>query len=724
MFPADVVKNIGVSKVYSVKNYGDYAGALINIETKDYPEKPFITISAGTGFNTISTFNEHKFSSTTVKNAFWGAGTQDRYDLMPEEYKVVNRNQTSKGTGKDIFASDMSYKTAQSMPSISMGIAGGKLFKVGERLKMGLLISSSFDNKYEFFDDTFKADLKSDGTPFALYSVDEYAYNTLFTNLVNYSLIFNPKQIIKINLFHTKSTSDVVDEKRGYNSEGTNIFARNMQFEEKSLLYSQIIGTHLLREKLSLEYKLGFAKSTDVVPDRRQNSFDKPEAAPQFTPYALNAQESLRFFSDEYENSYNGSLVFDYKAQEGKHHFCFGTESMFKQKSYESYVFYYNYKALDNYEVDPQSPMDLFSEQHFAEDLIYVTNGNSYPMKYNGMYLNVSGFADYVFTVNKLTYNMGIRYEYSDMTIYAYNNADVEVPYTIKSHDFFPALNIKYAATPKSNIRFSASRTITRPSFNEKSPALVIPKMGEKKTVGEPNNRTNVNSSIENYLDNAYNYNIDIKWEWFPKSKELISIGFYGKYLDEPIERIAKPQGGSIVYSFKNTQKGIAAGFEVEVKKYLTEQFFVGSNFSYIYTLIEVDSNANDTEKRRAMQGASPFLLNADLGYDFLYGKDKKHSTRLSLVYNVYGKRMYAVGANGVGSIFEMPFHSFDCIVKTTFSKKFGISLSAKNILDFKKKLTQGYGEYNNDNQSYINHADLEETRSGRSFSLSLSYSF
>ena len=42
----------------------------------------------------------------------------------------------------------------------------------------------------------------------------------------------------------------------------------------------------------------------------------------------------------------------------------------------------------------------------------------------------------------------------------------------LDKNDLFPALNLKYAVNPANSIRFSASRTVTRPSFIEMAPFL------------------------------------------------------------------------------------------------------------------------------------------------------------------------------------------------------------------------------------------------------------
>lgn len=56
LFPASLVDNIVLTKTASPDIPGDWAGAYLSIETKDYPEKLEINIESAVGYNTQSTF--------------------------------------------------------------------------------------------------------------------------------------------------------------------------------------------------------------------------------------------------------------------------------------------------------------------------------------------------------------------------------------------------------------------------------------------------------------------------------------------------------------------------------------------------------------------------------------------------------------------------------------------------------------------------------------------
>ena len=50
----DIVENIGIDKTYNPDQYADFAGANIDIKSKDYQGKGYLSLNVDTGFNTIT----------------------------------------------------------------------------------------------------------------------------------------------------------------------------------------------------------------------------------------------------------------------------------------------------------------------------------------------------------------------------------------------------------------------------------------------------------------------------------------------------------------------------------------------------------------------------------------------------------------------------------------------------------------------------------------------
>ncbi|WP_106793366.1 TonB-dependent receptor [Aquimarina sp. Aq78] len=106
-----------------------------------------------------------------------------------------------------------------------------------------------------------------------------------------------------------------------------------------------------------------------------------------------------------------------------------------------------------------------------------------------------------------------------------------------------------------------------------------------------------------------------------------------------------------------------------------------------MYTQVEIDptittfngSNIAPTNVERQLQGASPFLVNADVVYAKEFGN---HKITSALDFNIFGDRVYSAGGNGVGDIFEKGFGVLNFNFKDEIGKHVEISLKAKNLLN------------------------------------------
>lgn len=66
IFPANMLDNLVIYKTASPDLPGEFAGGVIEINTKSTPDKNFQSISVGSGYNTITT-NQTKFEANDVK---------------------------------------------------------------------------------------------------------------------------------------------------------------------------------------------------------------------------------------------------------------------------------------------------------------------------------------------------------------------------------------------------------------------------------------------------------------------------------------------------------------------------------------------------------------------------------------------------------------------------------------------------------------------------------
>jgi hypothetical protein len=196
-----------------------------------------------------------------------------------------------------------------------------------------------------------------------------------------------------------------------------------------------------------------------------------------------------------------------------------------------------------------------------------------------------------------------------------------------------------------------------------------------------------VESRIQNY---------DARWEWFFSPLEVVSLSFFHKTFDRPIEQTVIAESSLIADSFRNAESAELTGFEFEGRKdfgflgpYL-RNLSVGTNFAYIDSTATIPRAKHlqvQTSTSRPLQGQAPYIANGILEWaptDWgIY----------RLLYYTAGPRITAAGSFGLPDIQEERRDQLDFVVLFPV-RPFGIpltmKLSAENLLDDRILLTQG----------------------------------
>ncbi len=160
----------------------------------------------------------------------------------------------------------------------------------------------------------------------------------------------------------------------------------------------------------------------------------------------------------------------------------------------------------------------------------------------------------------------------------------------------------------------------------------------------------------------------------------------------------------------------MAAGLEFEARKSFAEHFRVGINASYIYTQVILDEGGGIyTDLERELQGASPYLINADLSYAFK-PNDKANIT-MTLLYNLQGPRIDAVGVNNCHNVIQGDIHTLDFVTNYALNDHLSLSLKVENMLNSEIEFTQYIDNYGTD-------VVLGSYKTGVAGSVGLSYKF
>ena len=124
-----------------------------------------------------------------------------------------------------------------------------------------------------------------------------------------------------------------------------------------------------------------------------------------------------------------------------------------------------------------------------------------------------SAFAAFNFERNKYSIYAGLRYQRDYINVdYDVNNVPGRLGNSLQEYDnVYLTANIKYSLNEDQSLRLAASRTITLPEFKEIAPFEYVSATGQI-TRGNPD------------IEASKNYNIDLKYEWFPSADQLLSV--------------------------------------------------------------------------------------------------------------------------------------------------------------------------------------------------------
>ena len=686
LFPASAVKNITVNKVFQASNYADYAGAHIDIATKENIGDDFLNLSFSVGGQVNSLLSDFytsdKNSGNRVKNL-----PQFIKDMTSKEFAEYSKK-------NDPFGTSFSIKRKTALPDMKIGLGLGKSWELGTG-KLSLLATGGVSNDYEVREGSTVTTLTAQGTKLNEFTSDNYIYKTQASALASLAYRFASGDYISYSFFYTRQTDDTWKDRWGFDSEGNNLEGSNSIYHIYRLMNHQLTGSHQLGKRWTIDWKGAYGITSSDEPDRRQVMFRRGEDG-SYSLFRLNQQETMRFFGELDEKAGTGDMRLTYHFND--HNLIrFGGAYLDKKRDYYSTRFYYNVNRL-NPVINNIYDTDGYLNQTNVANGTLVINKNTQPKYKYSAKNEIAAFfveSDFMPVGEKLLVNLGVRYEHANQWVRYAKDSGEEATATLTKDDFLPALNLKYMLDEEQVLRFAFSRTVTRPQFIEMAPFLYQESYGSASVRGNAE------------LQNGYDFNFDLRYEYF-KGGDMYSVTGYFKHLDAPIERIQELSGGSAVHSFMNADKGLAAGLELEVRKKIAQAWRVGMNASWMYTHVSLPENGVYTEKSRALQGASPFLGNADITWspELRAGQ----LLNISLLYNLQGPRIYTVGINKVGNIREASRHTLDLNANLALNEHLDIKFQAKNLLNSTIRFHQEIAETGEDKEveHYKTHTALE----------------
>ncbi|OIQ21699.1 MAG: TonB-dependent receptor [Flavobacterium sp. MedPE-SWcel] len=691
IFSADVVGYIGIDKTYSLKNYGDFGGANVDIVSKDYKGNGFFEISVGSGFNSNAT-NEDNFYLQDGPS-YTGFSNQEQPNNPLEGYN---------------FDTKWNKQTVTPI-NTSISVKGGDSYDVGEEGRMSFFATGSFDNKYSYKEGIARGSVSAQGVARKDFNSQLYSYTTNTTLMGNLNYKINLNNKIKFNSLFINSSSQNHDEYYGVidifdNAPNGGGVVRRSTFDRTSLYVNQLLGTNKFSEKFDIDWGLSYNFVNNVIPDRMQNTLRPVDDNGDLSITQLNDlsnSDNNRYFQDLKENEVAANIFTNYNFSKDSEELYRGKLTVGysgRIKSVDFEATQYNFKLAPDNITQPIVTLDnlddYFTQANYDANLYSIVTfrggknfaGALRPQTYNGDQSIHAGLVSGEYRVSpKFTVIAGGRVEVIQQDI-DWDTSISQNSSSLSTTQFLPSLSLKYEINDKQNLKFAASKTYTLPQFKERAPFLY-------------------EEVVQTYIGNedlyeSDNYNIDLKWEFFPEKTELISFTAFGKYIQNPINEVIIASATNDVSWINTGEKATVIGGEFEIRKnifsfkhgedsMLKNTLSFGANATYMYHNQDFDRekvgretryNVDFTSDEGELTGASDLLINGDISYNYQFSQDR--NIMATVAYNYFSDRLYAIGTNNRGDLVDKAVGTLDFIFKTQLSKKLSIGLSVKNILD------------------------------------------
>lgn len=706
VIPASMLDRLLVYKTGAAELPGEFAGGVVKIVTRNVSDDDQLTIGYTTGIRANTTFRD--FYQAPRGNTDW-LGTDDGTRSLPGNfptslYDIKDPVQLA-ALGKKLPNAWISAKI-KAGPDQRFSATLTRNMKFG-KVKAGTVTAVQYGLTYESYEaknysyNSYDAVSQSSDTIYS-YTDNQYKENVRLSLIHNWSFLLSPSTKIEFRNFLNQQGSNQAILREGENfEEGSLVKSYAFRYQERTVYSGQLHGEHDLNaNRTRLEWTAAYSFAHSAEPDFRRIRTKKDlNAVSDSIPYQIiiapsaSTLDAGRFYSDLMENTGTVAFEAEHALKQSSEKLIpkiragFYTES--RQREFSARWMSYKQSKLSGFDNSLlYLPLDqVFAPEHINDSTGFKLEEGTNPSdKYDAYNMLVAGYAGMTFPfTEKFTVTGGVRVEYNrqQLTSRTYTNQKVSVDNPVTS--VMPSLNISYNFNEKMLVRAAFAQTVNRPEFRELAPFAYYDFTFNNVLIGNTELKTPV---IRNY---------DLRWEWYPSTGETVTLGAFYKDFINPIEMFFVPgsgSGGTRNFTYDNAEKATSTGIEAEVRKYFISLFdttgkdqsrFVTSflsrlgvtaNAAIIKSEVHLGDKAVGQSENRPMMGQSPFIIN--MGIFFSHEESK---LQVAALYNIIGKRIFAVGTYGTPDIYYMPRNSIDLTISKGIGNHLEIKAGVQDLL-------------------------------------------
>lgn len=769
LFPSNMLDGIVVNKTATPDMPGEFAGGIVQINTKSIPEKNFISVTGGGAYNSVTTGKTKIIYDGGKYDKF---GFDDGSRNIPKEIPSFEEKASWISTPEQArmatyFKNDWAYSQSKFKPNSTFQFATGYNLKLKERDFLGVIFSLGYNSTQNLY--TLNR-IEYDPSPGIagitnttviekeqIYDNTIYQQQTSTGALLNLSCKLNTNNSLGLkNMASGSADNRFINTMIYLPISASDIITRTNSrfFTANKIISSQLSGDHFIpAAKIKINWIGGLNTIERSVPNLRFTSYSKythlldtgdPTVPPnpKDTVYKATVADATtgpdyagyRVFSklDETIKSIKLDVSRLFKITENfKIDFKIGGLLQSRVRQFNIRQFGLNNFSLPGMGITSAKDSLTFLNENviFSSQNMSVTPDGkggfrlSEITKYDDNYHAESflraqyAMAEFKYT-EKLKVIGGVRYESYFQEVRYKDRFQDSILVSSTINDLLPSASVIYNINDKFGIRLAYSKTLNRAEFRELANTNWFDPETRLSIAGNPS------------LTRCYIENYDLRFEYYPGRGQLVTVSGFKKWFDKPIERYMLGGSESQIY-YRNANFAHIYGAEFEYRINLgailkKDSIKFLNNLTLFSNLALMKSEANvkgfnsNVPDTRPMQGQSPYIINTGLSYI-----DNDNGFSVSAMLNRIGERIWLVGNELYSNRWEKPRTLFDMQFTKSFLKnRLELRFTIKDILQ------QNYIIYYNGNTStsnaynpntdYINY----KRNYGTTYSFALSYRF
>ncbi|MCO5275964.1 MAG: TonB-dependent receptor [Flavobacteriales bacterium] len=735
LLPSGALDRMMVYKSGAPELPGEFAGGIIDLSTMGVPSRNEVKVSYGAGIRSGTTFQELQMDQAG-KTDFLGFddGSRSLPAAFPAHLNTVSNPAQLAGLGRQL-PNTWGTSTNMAGPDQRFGILIARRFgKENARNHYGTVTSIDLSNtssSYTAQNLNYNSFDAASGKNDTIYHfTDRENIRTARLGVMhNWSALIGTGTKLEFRNLFNQVGQNQTTVRTGQNMEaGFDERDFAFRYTQRTLYSGQLQGRHdLMEDRTHLDWTLSYGLALGKEPDYRRirtvRTIGESDAPFQvvIAPTA-STLDAGRFYSDLNERTMTGKLGLARdlgNPDDGKLSAVVRMGGLAERKDRNFSARWMSFRKANSAQFDPAlgslPPTSIFNAANInGTDGFKLEEGTNPSDRYTAANTLIAGYAGTTVKWAKLfVLSGGVRVEHNrqelDGATYGGANVRVDQPLT----HVLPSVNASWNITEKSLVRVAWSNSVNRPEFRELAPFSFYDFSTNNVLYGNP------------ALTTATITNLDARWEVYPGLGEVFNVGVFRKDFTNPIEMFFVPgagSGGTRNFTFRNAQGATSMGAEMEVRRSMAS--FTGNKFlqrigvlfngTVINSTVTLGAQAVGQEQNRPMMGQSPYVLNAGLFY-----ADTAAKFQMNVVFNTFGKRLYAVGSTGTPDIYEMPSQGLDITLGKDFGKHFALKAGLQNLLDplfLLKQDSDGNGHIGN------NDALISSFRRGMYFSAAFTY--